>query len=88
MPGPDVSTAKKGVLYRVAYRLKESNSIGGPNRLHTLEEAQRIVDQFNARYGEEFEYFVEAVSLSSLSKQTLLELLTEEQYARKNHRPT
>jgi hypothetical protein len=82
-----VMSSKQVALYRVVYRSKESGTVVRTEELHNLKAAQQIVKSFNARYGEDFEYFVEEVSLNSLSKQTLLRLVEESKLTMKQALP-
>ncbi|MBW4659670.1 MAG: hypothetical protein KME15_13420 [Drouetiella hepatica Uher 2000/2452] len=67
---------KEGVnLYRVCYRINASHEIHRPGGFHDFEVAQKIVADFNTRYGEDCEYFLEQVNLKSLSEDILISLV-------------
>jgi hypothetical protein len=82
-----VMSSKKVALYRVVYRSKESGAVVRTEELHNLNAAQQIVKSFNARYGEDFEYFIEEANLNSLSRQILLKLVEEGKLAMKQVLP-
>jgi hypothetical protein len=64
-------------LYRVCYRCKATGATGKASGIDILEDAQKLVDQFNARYGEDFIYFAVPVSIYSVERQELLRLVRE-----------
>ena len=65
-------------LYRVCYKSKASNEIHKPNGFHKFEAAQKIAAGFNARYEEDYEYFLEQVNLKSLSEATIVDLVHQD----------
>jgi hypothetical protein len=64
-------------LYRVCYRCKTTGATGKASGVDILEDAQKLVNQFNARYGNDFTYFAVPVSIYSVERQELLRLVRE-----------
>ena len=81
------SLGKKGVmLYRVCYKLRETGDVHRPVGFHTFEAAEEIVANFNARYTEHCEYFLEPVNIKGLSEDTLINLVYQEKLSLKEAR--
>lgn len=64
-------------LYRVCYTCKATGATGKASNVDILEDAQRVVDKFNARYGDDFTYFAVPVSIHSVEQKELLRLVQE-----------
>ncbi|HEY9631628.1 MAG TPA: hypothetical protein V6C84_30420 [Coleofasciculaceae cyanobacterium] len=81
------SLGKKGVkLFRVCYKLRETGAVHRPIGFHAFEVAEEIVANFNARYAEHCEYFLEPVNIKSLSEDTLINLVQQEKLSPKEAR--
>jgi hypothetical protein len=65
------------MLYRVCYRCKATGEVGKASDVDTLEDAQKVVKAFNARYQKDFVYFAKPVKLDSLEPQQLDKLMME-----------
>jgi len=65
-------------LYRVCYKIKANGEIHRPIGFHNFEVAQSIVTDFNARFAEDCEYFLERVNLKGLSEDELIRLIRQE----------
>jgi hypothetical protein len=74
-----LTSIKKGInLYRVCYTIRENGEICRPNGFHNFDAAQKIIADFNARYGELCKYFLEPVNLKCLSEETIVSLVHQE----------
>jgi hypothetical protein len=64
-------------LYRVCYQCKATGEIRKANGIDLFEDAQKKVHEFNTRYGEDFQYFVERVNINGVEREQLLRLVNE-----------
>jgi hypothetical protein len=64
-------------FYRIAYRVKPEGSVVKTSSCQDLMTSEKLVKALNERYGDEYEYFFEYVSLPSLSEGQLFKLASE-----------
>lgn len=64
-------------MYRVCYRCKATGAIGKANGVDILEDAQKRLHDFNIRYADDFEYYVEPVNSNGVEREQLLRLAKE-----------
>lgn len=51
--------------------------MGKASGIDTYEDALKRVDEFNARYADDFEYFAEPVNINGVEQEELLRLVSE-----------
>lgn len=64
-------------LYRVWYRCKATGATGKANGVDILEDALKRLHEFNTRYADDFEYFIEPVNINGIEREQLLRLAKE-----------
>lgn len=64
-------------LCRVCYRCKTTGAVGQASGIDTFEDAQKRVNELNARYKQNFVYFAKRVEIDGVEPQQLLKLVMD-----------
>jgi hypothetical protein len=64
-------------LYRICYKCKATGATGKASGVDIFEDAQKRLHEFNIRYADDFEYFIEPVNINGVEQEQLLKLVQE-----------